>query len=172
MYLDLSKRSIIWNGGNTANNEMYCRKGVMHRTFMRQGSRQWRTASYTGYIWTWIDNQTASLCARFGVRLHVTKSQILICFPHIDDTQTDDIYVWLEHSSHTCSREHHARTAVAFLFPSFPVHLQGSHVGMKLFICSGANLQAFQENTAENTVQYQMAIQTSFQRRHHTADNR
>lgn len=39
--------------------------------------------------------------------------------------------------------------AVASLFISFAskIHLQGSHVGMKLFICSGANLQACMGNT-------------------------
>ena len=39
--------------------------------------------------------------------------------------------------------------AIASLFISFAskIHLQGSHVGMKLFICSGANLQTCMPNT-------------------------
>lgn len=39
--------------------------------------------------------------------------------------------------------------AITSLFISFAskIHLQGSHVGMKLFICSGANLQTCMPNT-------------------------
>ena len=56
-------------------------------------------------------------------------------------THRQTTYMWLEHSSHTCSRASRECSRRVFLFPSFPAHLQGSHVGMKLFICSGANLQ-------------------------------
>jgi hypothetical protein len=51
--------------------------------------------------------------------------------------------------------------AIASLFISFAskIHLQGSHVGMKLFICSGANLQTCMPNTTRR--QYQIDAQAS-----------
>jgi len=97
----------------------------------------WRTAFTRIHTNTSSKQATSPACFVCAYTLHITKSQIY-AFRHIDTQTRSYIYIYMTVTLAVVDDAGHRIFIYSF---ASKIHLQGSHVGMKLFICSGANLQ-------------------------------